>query len=92
MSKRPTSKRTEYEIRVLKVIKAANDYRKGEGQGQFPERRKIAKLTGISYGSVQQIIKSIEKETGIVYARNLTHSERGQRAQQSVRGEDYELY
>lgn len=92
MPKRKARKKTEYEMRVLRIIKVASDYKNGEGKGQYPERRKIAELTGIGLISVQGIIKSIQDETGILYARNLTHSERGKRARQAAKGEDYDIY
>lgn len=75
-----------------KIISEAMKYAsKPENNGLFPERRLLAKLTGYGLCTVSNVVKEIEKQTGICYARNLTPKERGERANLSRLGKEYEL-
>lgn len=81
-------KRKTADQRVSMIVDAAKKYK--SETGEFPERRKIAELTGISHSSVQEIIRDIYKTSGKLYARNLTATERGQRSKASREGREYE--
>lgn len=84
-------KKNTQDVKFALVINAANKYKKDHPENQFPERRKIAEMTGLSLGNVQQIIRDIKKQSGKLYARDLTDTERGKRSKQSREGKEYEL-
>ena len=86
--KQSNKKRKTADQRVALIIKTAKKYK--SEIGNWPERRKIAELTGISHSSVQEIIRDIQKTSGKLYARNLTATERGQRSKASREGREYE--